>query len=286
MKTILSIQSHVAYGYVGNRAAVFPLQLMGHEVIAVNTVQFSNHTGYGSFTGQVFDTGHIRDILAGIEARGLYPQIDGVLTGYLGNASLGEAVLDCLEKIRLHNPALTYCCDPVMGDTGRGFFVTPDLPPFFAAKALPASGIITPNQFELGHLAGAAITTLAQARKACETVHEMGPALILLTSLETSEMKANEIGMLASHRDGRQWLITTPKLALDPAPNGAGDMTAALFSGRILAGEPPEIALANTAASVFAVFEKTALLGRRELALVQAQECFRISASPFRAIAL
>ena len=286
MKTILSIQSHVASGYVGNRAAVFPLQLMGYEVIIVNTVQFSNHTGYDSFTGQVFDTRHIEDILAGIEERGLFSRIDAVLSGYLGNAGLGEIVLNSVRKIRTQNPGLLYCCDPVMGDTDRGFFVDEALPGFFQNSALARADIITPNRFELSHLTGTEIKTLEDARQACNAVHEAGPSLILLTSLETKETKKGEIQMLASRKDGRQWLVTTPKLALDPAPNGAGDMTAALFLGRILAGETPEIALQNTAASVFGVFEKTAFLGQRELALIAAQDCFRIASGDFKARAL
>lgn len=286
MKTILSIQSHVAYGYVGNRAAVFPLQLMGFEVIAINTVQFSNHTGYGSFTGQIFEANHIKDVLRGIQMRGLFGQIGAVLSGYLGNSQLGEIVLQCVEDIRAENPSLTYCCDPVMGDTGRGFFVAEDLPTFFSTRAIPDADIITPNQFELSHLASIQINTLKDAKSACKKMHDTGPSIILLTSLETLETKANEIQMLASHKDGRQWVVTTPKIQIEPAPNGAGDMTAAVFLGHILAGESIDHALQNTANSVFSVFEKTALLGRRELALIQAQESFKINQARFKAVAL
>ncbi len=288
MSSILSIQSHVAYGYVGNRAAALPLQIMGYEVVIVNTVQFSNHTGYGEFTGQIFETDHITDILAGLEARGLFHEIGAVLSGYLGTAALGAVVCDAVEKIRTVNPGLLYCCDPVMGDTGRGFFVKDDLPPFFTERALHDADIITPNQFELSHLAGVEIKKRADAQAACAALHKNGadkdgPSLILLTSLETAETGAEEIQMMVSHKDGRQWLVTTPKLPLSPAPNGAGDMTAALFLGHIMAGKAPDIALENTAASVFGIFEKTASLGRRELALVQGQDCFRKGAAPFKA---
>src|SRR5688572_24371027 len=125
MKKILSIQSHVAYGYVGNRAAVFPLQLLGYDVIAINTVQFSNHTGYGKWTGMVFEDRHIGDIVAGLEENGALDEVDAVLSGYLGDAALGGIVLDAVCRIRAHRPDMIYCCDPVMGDTGRGFFVRP-----------------------------------------------------------------------------------------------------------------------------------------------------------------
>lgn len=286
MKSILSIQSHVAYGYVGNRAAVFPLQLMGYEVIAVNTVQFSNHTGYGSFTGQVFEPRHIEDILAGLEERGVFGRVDAVLSGYMGSDALAEIVLHAANKIRALNPAVLYCCDPVMGDTGRGFFVPEALREFFRGHGVPAADIITPNQFELGYLAATEIKTLKDAQLACRKIHDTGVATILLTSLEVRETGKKEIQMLASQADGAQFVVTTPKLKLDPAPNGAGDMTSALFLGRLLAGEPVNIALQNTAASVFGVFEKTRFLNQRELAIIPAQDCFKIVQSPFEAVKL
>lgn len=286
MKSILSIQSHVAYGYVGNRAAVFPLQLMGYDVIAVNTVQFSNHTGYGSFTGQVFEPRHIEDIIAGLEERGVFGKVDAVLSGYMGSDALAEIVVHAANKIRALNPDVVYCCDPVMGDTGRGFFVPEELRIFFRAHGVPAADIITPNQFELGYLADMPIATLKDARSACTKIHESGVATILLTSLEVKETGPDEIQMLASQADGAQWVVTTPKLRLDPAPNGAGDMTSALFLGRLQAGEPVDVALQNTAASVYGVFEKTQFLGQRELAIIPAQDCFIIAASPFKAVAL
>lgn len=286
MKTILSIQSHVAYGYVGNRAAVFPLQLMGYEVITVNTVQFSNHTGYGSWTGEVFDPRHIEDVIAGIEERRALDKIDAVLTGYMGNPLLGDIILNTVSKIRKTNPGLIYCCDPVMGDTGRGFFVADGIPDYFKDKGIAQASVITPNQFELSYLSGVDIQTRDDAVKACNAVHDKGTEIVLITSLETSETKTDEIQMLVSQKDGQQWLVTTPKLDLDPAPNGAGDMTAALFLGRTLAGESVEKALQNMAASVFDVFEKTKFLNQRELAIIQAQDCFKIDTSPFEAIAL
>ena len=157
---LLSIQSHVAYGHVGNAAAVFPLQRMGVEVWPVHTVQFSNHTGYGDWQGQVFDAGLIREVVAGIEQRGVLGECDGVLSGYMGGADIGAAILDAVATVKRANPAARYCCDPVIGDVGRGVFVRDGIPEFMKAKAVPAADIITPNQFELDYLSGRASTTL------------------------------------------------------------------------------------------------------------------------------
>ncbi|HEU4839013.1 MAG TPA: pyridoxal kinase PdxY [Micavibrio sp.] len=278
MKNILSIQSHVAFGYVGNRAAILPLQRLGHDVIAINTVQFSNHTGYGGWTGEVFSAEHIGEILGGLEERGVLSQIDGLLTGYLGDPAVGELVVRTLDRLP---PSVIWLCDPVMGDVGRGFFVQPGIPEFFKTRALPKAKILTPNQFELDYLSGITIKTLADARNACRRVLEAGPEIILLTSLIHDETRDDEIEMIASSRSGEQYLVTTPRLQLDPAPNGAGDCTAALFLAHILNGESLPDALSKTAAGIFALFEETQKAGTRELALVQAQDRF-VAAHPFK----
>ncbi|WP_119943168.1 pyridoxal kinase PdxY [Neorhizobium sp. NCHU2750] len=271
MKQILSIQSHVAYGYVGNRAATLPLQRLGHEVTVINTVQFSNHTGYLKWTGEVFSAAHIESILDGLESLGALEKMDALLTGYLGDPAIGDIILQLLDRLPKH---IRWLCDPVMGDVGRGFFVRPGIPDYFRQKALARASIITPNQFELEYLAGRQILTLDDAVKACRMIHETGPEIVLLTSLIHDGTRDDEIQMLASSKSGEQFLATTPRLPLDPAPNGAGDCTSALFLGHILSGATLDEALSKTASSIFALFEKTRQAGRRELHMIAAQDDF------------
>lgn len=286
MKRILSIQSHVAYGYVGNRAAVFPLQRMGYDVTAVNTVQFSNHTGYGHWAGDIFDAAHIRNLLDGLDALGILAQLDAILSGYLGDAALGELVADTVASLRRHNPGLVWCCDPVMGDEGRGFFVRDNIPDFFRQSAVPLSSILTPNQFELTALTGIDIKTLADAHAACEQLHARGPSIILVTSLIVDETPAGAIQMLASETGQAPLILTTPRLKLDPAPNGAGDCTAALFAGNLLSGLPVQEALERTGNAIFSLFEMTARHRRRELAIIESQDYFVAPPSRFSAEAV
>ena len=125
---ILSIQSWVAYGHVGNASAVFPLQRLGAEVWAINTVQFSNHTGYGHWTGQVFTGEAIRALVDGVEARGVLPSCDAVLSGYVGGKDIGAAILHAVARVRAANPHALYCCDPVIGDDRDGVYVRPASP--------------------------------------------------------------------------------------------------------------------------------------------------------------
>src|SRR5919206_4312855 len=172
---ILSVQSWVSYGHVGNAAALFPLQRLGIEVWAVNTVQFSNHSGYGDWRGQVFTGEAIRDVLAGIEARGVLPACDGVLSGYLGDAGIGEAILDAVARVKAANARALYCCDPVIGDMGRGVFVRSGIPEFMRERAVPAADVVTPNHFELEFLAGRAVRGVADLKAAVAAVHDLGP---------------------------------------------------------------------------------------------------------------
>ncbi len=266
---LLSIQSHVAYGHVGNAAAVFPLQRIGVEVWPVHTVQFSNHTGYGEWKGQVFDAAMIREVVAGIEQRGVLNECDGVLSGYMGGADIGGAILDAVVAVKRANPSARYCCDPVIGDVGRGIFVRAGIPEFMKAKAVPAADIITPNQFELDYLSGRGSETLAKARDALKAVHALGPRAILVTSLHTDETPDDAIDLLASDDTGF-FRLRTPKLAL--SVNGAGDAIAALFFAHYLRGGDIEQALARAASSIFGVLTKTVEVGAQEIQLIAAQD--------------
>jgi pyridoxine kinase len=266
---LLSIQSHVAYGHVGNSAAVFALQRIGVEVWPIHTVQFSNHTGYGSWKGRVFDAGMIRELVQGIEERDVLGECDGVLSGYVGSAEIGQAILDAVARVKRANPAARYCCDPVIGDVGRGIFVNPGIPAFMKTRALPTADVITPNQFELDYLAGHATSTLAQALAAVRAVHALGPCAILVTSLHTEETPADAIDLLASDARG-QFRLRTPKLPL--SVNGAGDAIAALFFAHYLRSGSASAALSQAASATFGVLAETAESGAREIQLVAAQE--------------
>ena len=266
---ILSIQSSVAYGHVGNSAAVFPLQRMGFEVWPVNTVHFSNHTGYGQWRGQVLPAEDVADIIRGIEDRGVLAGCDVVLSGYMGDASLGEVIVGAAGRVKELNPKAIYCCDPVMGDAGRGFFVKPGIPRFIKEVAVPAADVVTPNQFELEFLTGVEVRDLDDALEAADKARRLGPETVLTTSLRRTDAAAETIEMLAVSKEGA-WLVQTPMLALEV--NGAGDATAALFLASLLRGAALEEALSMTASAVYAVLEETHRTGSREMSLVCAQE--------------
>jgi pyridoxine kinase len=266
---ILSIQSHVAYGHVGNSAAVFALQRLGCEVWPLHTVQFSNHTGYGAWKGAVFPAAMIEDVVGGIADRGVLSQCDGVLSGYVGSLETAAAILAAVGKVKAANPEAAYCCDPVIGNRSRGVFVQPGLAEFFRDRAMPAALIATPNHFELDRLTGRDTTDMAQVSEAIAALHARGPHAILVTSVVASETPPGCVDVVAS--DGAaQFLVRTPRLAT--AGNGAGDLMAALFLFHYLRTGSVAEALARATSSVFGLLRRTLAAGASELALIAAQD--------------
>lgn len=266
---ILSIQSHVVYGHVGNAAAVFPMQRLGVEVWPIHTVQFSNHTGYGSWKGRVFDGQSVDELLEGLKEREVLGRCDGVVSGYMGSPDLGYAILSAVAQVKKANPKALYCCDPVMGDVGRGIFVRPGIPEFMNEHALKVADIITPNHFELEYLWGQEALHVKALKEAIGAVQAKGPRIVLVTSVHLKETPSDALDLVAGV-DGQFWRVRTPKLNV--ALNGAGDAISALFFVHYLRTHCVKTALGEAAASVYGLLKKTELASSREILLVGAQE--------------
>ncbi|MDP6804252.1 MAG: pyridoxal kinase PdxY [Rhodospirillales bacterium] len=266
--SVLSVQSSVVLGHVGNAAAVPVLQRLGIDVWPVATVQYSNHPGYGAWRGRVTEADEIEALLAGLEARAAFPQCRAVLMGYLGSAAAGRVVLAAVSRIKKANPAAIYVLDPVMGDRDEGMYVADELRRFLAYDAVPLADVIVPNAFELEVLSERAIATTDDAISAAAAVLDRGPRMVVVTSLRASDGPTDAISVLGVTRDAT-WRVTTPYLKC--AAKGAGDAFAALFLGHLLGGRQFKTALVRATASVFGVIAKTSETGARELALVAAQ---------------
>ncbi|AQQ15828.1 Pyridoxamine kinase [Corynebacterium glaucum] len=289
---ILSIRSAVAYGHVGNSAAVFPLQRIGHEVWPVYTVNYSNHTGYGQWQGPIIPAADVASVIAGVGERGAFSLIDALLSGYQGSSEIAEVIVDAVAQVKEANPAAIYACDPVMGNAKSGCHVADDIPPLLRSKVVPVADVITPNQFELGYLVEQDATDLDSTLRAAAAAREMGPSVVLVTSVERPDAPEDVVEMIAVD-DAGAWIVQTPRLPFKR--NGSGDVTAALFTGHYLnagaagaagesasaggaasAGETVPIAeaLAKTASSVYDMLKLTFEADSRELKLVEAQEFY------------
>lgn len=271
MRPILSIQSHVVYGHVGNDAAAFPLQRLGREVWPLMSVQFSSHTGYPGWKGRAFDAGMIDECVAGLEAIGVLRDCAGLLTGYLGKAEIGEAALRALARICAAHSDAAWCCDPVIGDVGRGPYVAPEVADFFRDRALPAATLVTPNAFELEWLTGRSIGTAAEARSAVRSLLARGPKVVAVTSLALDDTPPDALDVVAGDATGL-WRARTPKLPI--AVNGAGDLFSALFFHHWQDSGSTATALSKSVSSVLGIVAATLKAGRRELALIDAQAEF------------
>jgi len=264
----MSIQSSVAYGHVGNSAAAFTLMRMGVETYPVLTVHYSNTTAYGSWHGPNLSAEEVADVVKGIDERGALRDVDGVLSGFQGSQAMGQTILDAAALTRQRSPHALYCCDPVMGDVGRGMYVADGIPEFLRDQVVPAADIVTPNQYELDFLTGRETHSVADLLAAADKLIARGPATVLVTSAVVDEAAPQTISMVAVQAD-QAWSVTTP--LIDQVFTGSGDVTTAVFFARLLQSGHLDTALADTASVVYSLLAATAALGRRELALVPAQ---------------
>lgn len=277
---ILSIQSHVTYGRVGNRAAVFPLERLGFEVWPINTVQFSCHTGMPGWTGSAFGADHVCDLVCGLENLGVMKQCNAVLSGYMSDTGTGEAIVRAVDAVKQANPDALYCCDPVMGDAPGGLYVKRGLPEFIAKEAVTRADIVCPNEFEVELLSGKTISSLQDAVAAVEAIHTLGPKIVVIKSYRSAG--GAELGFFVS--DGSVMkIVTAPVLAFPRPPKGSGDLASSLFLGYYMKSMEIVESIEKTISALYSVLEATLSSGSDNLAVVSAQDSIAYPSVRFKA---
>jgi pyridoxine kinase len=280
---VISIQSQVAYGHVGNSAAVFPMQMHGIDVIGVPTTLLSNRPGYPTIRGRVLDAQLVADLLLGVEERGAVETADMILSGYLGSPEIANVVADFITRAKARNPALRYACDPVLGDRDRGLFVNASIPPLVRDRLCPLADIITPNHFEFDWLCGATATTIDQVIAQARTLMARGPSTAVITSAELADTPDGAIESVAVERS-RAFRVRTPKLPI--SPSGTGDLFASLYvAARVQKQDTPQ-ALSHAASAIFAVLERTAARGTEEMRIVESADVLSHPKRRFEAISV
>ncbi|HEY1609123.1 MAG TPA: pyridoxal kinase PdxY [Paraburkholderia sp.] len=270
MKNVLSIQSHVVFGHAGNSAAEFPMRRLGVNVWPLNTVQFSNHTQYGHWTGGAIDASQMEDLVEGIGAIGMLPRCDAVLSGYLGTPEQAQAVIDIVRAVKSANPSALYFCDPVMGTT-TGCRVEPGIQEFLVTHMPEVADVIAPNHSELQRLVGRQLETVDDALAACRELLTRGPKIVLVKHLLDRNSPADCFNMMVvSAREA--WVGQRPLYPFARQPVGVGDVTSAVFVARLMLGDSLRHAFEHTLAAVNAVVKATWDAGRYELELVAAQD--------------
>ncbi|MGK2946855.1 MAG: pyridoxal kinase PdxY [Candidatus Malihini olakiniferum] len=271
MKNILSIQSHVVFGHAGNSAVEFPMRRMGMNVWPLNTVQFSNHTQYGQWTGSVMEASHLTDIAQGIANIDRLSRCDAVLSGYIGSSEQGCSILDIVRQVQAVNPQAIYFCDPVMSTPEKGCFVASGVSGFHCKQSLLAADVIAPNLPELELLAGQIVHNVDEALAAARLLCERGPKIILVKHLSRAARCADSFEMLlVTPTDA--WHISRPLIEFEHQPVGVGDLISGLLLVNLLKGVTLDKALEHTTAAVYEVMLATKEMGEYELQLVTAQE--------------
>jgi pyridoxine kinase len=285
--SVISIQSQVAYGHVGNSAAVFPMQMHGIDVVAVPTTLLSNRPGYPTIRGRVLEAQLVADLLLGVEERGALETAQAILSGYLGSAEIAAVVADFVQRAKARNPALTYACDPVLGDRDGGLFVRAEIPPLMRDLLCPLADILTPNHFEFEWLCGAKANTIDDVIVEAQALMMRGPSTIVVTSAELADTPDDAIETIAVERTqarSQAWRVATPKLPI--SPSGTGDLfTSLLVSARLRGSNTPD-ALSHAASAIFAVLERTAARGTEEMRIVESAALLAHPTRRFDAVAI
>lgn len=264
--SILSIQSNVTTGHVGNAAACFPLQRMGFEVWAVDTVVLSNHPALRPPTGRRRTPEEISTLINGIAARGLLSDCAAVVSGYLGDVENGGAVIDAVRVVKKINNRALFLCDPVMGDDGK-LYVGGDILEFYKDKAVDLADILTPNAFEAGLLVDREIRSRQDAIDAIRQLRRRSPEIVIITGMKCE--KDQTCDNFIALQDGI-WRITTPKVAV--ASHGAGDLLSALFIGKYLSTGNALASIADAVSGVQAALEIAAAEECEDMPVISAQD--------------
>ncbi len=265
MTDVISIQSQVVHGHVGNSAAVFPMQAKGLEVAAVPTALLSNHPHYPTIHGRVLEPELLAALLQGVEERGLTDSARIIVTGYLGSADNGRVVAEFVARARRRNPRLLYICDPVMGDDDLGLFVAEDLPGIFRDRLAPLASIITPNQYELELLTGHDARDLAGLDAAMRLLAAQGVGAAAVTGCVLTDTPAGEVETVAWSPEGLG-RTSVPRLPIRPC--GTGDLFAALLAARLYAGEPLAQAARGATNEILSVLRRTQADGAEEMRII------------------
>lgn len=283
MKHILSIQSHVVYGYAGNKSATFPMQLLGVDVWALNTVQFSNHTQYGQWKGMVIPKEQIGEIVQGIDNIGELHKCNAVISGYIGAAEQVEEIINVVQKVKSRNPHAVYLCDPVMGHPDKGCIVAEGVKENLINLALPQADIITPNLVELRELSGRSVENFSQAIEAVKVILSKGPKKVLVKHLSKVGQDPSQFEMLLANEQGI-WHISRPLHQFNKEPVGVGDLTAGLFMANLLNGKNDLEAFEHTANAVNDVMTVTQQQQAYELQIIAARDLIVKPQSQYKAV--
>lgn len=262
--SVISIQSQVVYGHVGNSAAVLPMQARGLNVAAVPTTLLSNHPGYETMRGRVLEPELVSDLLRGVEERGLIETSRYIVSGYLGSRANGAVVADFVQRARKINPQITYICDPVMGDTGLGVFVAEQVMECIINQLVPLADLLTPNQFEVGLISGSQAQTYTALADKLAAIQSFNQARLVTTGCILDDTPYGSLENVV-FEGGAGIRLKSPRIPAVPV--GTGDLFTGLLTADLVYGQSLADAARNAAATVLEIVGHMAAQGAYEMQL-------------------
>ncbi len=282
---VVSVQSRVAMGHVGNSAAVLPLQLAGYEVVDVPTALLSNHPFYPGHRGRLLDAELVGELLTGVAERGVGEAAGALLSGFLGTAAVAPAVARFAAAARDVNPDVRYICDPVLGDVGPGLYVDPGLVGAYRELLVPLADVVTPNVFELELLTEPGVGTVADVEARADALLSERTGVVVVTGAVLTDTPAGWLDTLvvtagagspgnpgSVRRETRPETRRVRSRRHDRHFDGTGDVFSALLTAVWLAGPATTASVADAVAAAVAgtaaVVDRTVADGTKELRLV------------------
>lgn len=264
---VLSIQSQVVMGHVGNSAAVFPLQAAGLDVAQIPTVLLSNTPFYPTLRGRALPLDFFADLLLGAEERGLPERASYLVTGYLGAPDVAARTADFVARAKEKNPGLIYLCDPVVGDTRPGRYVPEETAQVIRERLLPLADIATPNPFEVAYLAGRPLATMADLDPAARKLGLGASAQLIATGCTLEDTPEGMIETLVHGPSGS----SRHPVALQPAHiSGTGDLFAALILAGLASGRTVSQAVPQAQVQMSRAIARARALDMAEVSLSDA----------------
>lgn len=273
MAQIVSIQSHVLHGHVGNCAAVPAMRALGAQVTAVPTTLLSNHPHYPTMRGQILDAGLVADLLLGVEERGLAAHATVLVTGFMGSVAVGEVVADFVERTLSRNPDVIYVCDPVLGDDDLGGFADGALLGLFRERLLPLATVATPNGWEACKIAE--LPAAIGEMDLLQALRDRGLRDVVITGGSATDERLRNLVLEGQDVSA----IETPRLPVRPA--GTGDMFTGVLAAQLGEGARLENAARRATAMTFAMLERTPPTPWAEMPIESNIDSVARMASPF-----
>lgn len=273
---IISIQSTVSTGYVGNNSASLAIQLHGINCVAIPTILLSSHTDKSVYYGETISKELFNKLAKGVLEIDIAKQTQYVISGYLKSQDIIDATAQLIQELKKQN-SITYIYDPVFGDTRTdGLYIPKEQADYSMEKLLPLSDILTPNHFELEYLSGRNIANEKELVEAVKSHPLLSQKQIILTTAELSKNVNHQLEVILIER-GVLTHFYSENIPVEVV--GTGDLFTGVLSAQLTLGHSLPTAIQtsmNFLSKVLKYVHTHRLKEMNAMAILQAQDVLKI----------